>query len=168
MSRGFVREDDKEAVPLVTLRAPLPLGVRNYVTPEGFRQLKEEYRLLSEERKTLSDESPTENRVQINYITAKLQLLDERIKTAEIISPLNIKEKNKVRFGAVVTVFREDDGSLKKYQITGSDEADISLNKISFLSPLAKALLNKKSGDSVTVKTPSGSINFTIKLIEYK
>lgn len=70
-------------------------------------------------------------------------------------------------FGASVTLFEEKDNSTCEYQIVGVDEANVSLNKVSFLSPIAKILLNKKVKDSITLKTPNGDRVMKILKIEY-
>ena len=167
MSRGFVKEDDQEEIPLVTLRAHLPNGVENYVTPNGLKELKHEQNSLIEERKILKDRSADNNRVQINYITAKLHLLEERINSAKIVD-VESQAKNKIRFGATITLHKEEEDCKCQYQIVGVDEANVSSNKISFLSPIAKALQNKKIGDKITLKTPSGNRNMRIEAIEYQ
>ncbi len=166
MSRGFVKEGDQEETPLVTPRVHLPHGVTNYVTPFGFEELKQEQHLLLEERKILEDQSSEINRVQINYLTAKLHLLEERINSAKIVE-LDRQPQNEVHFGAIVSLFKEKEDCACQYQIVGVDEANISLNKISFLSPIAKVLMNKKVGDEVAIKTPKGDRFMKIEAIDY-
>ena len=166
MSRGFVKEDDQEETPLLTPRAHLPHGVANYVTPCGLQELKDEQNSLVEERQVLKEQSIENNRVQINHITAKLRLLEERIKSAKIID-LSKQPQEEVHFGATITIFKEEEDSYCKYQIVGVDEANVSLNKVSFLSPFAKVLQNKKVGDNITLKTPKGERKMRIEAIEY-
>ncbi len=167
MSRGFVKEGDQEEVPLVNPRAHLPAGVVNYVTPNGMRELKDEQNILIEERNQLMLKSKEQNRVQINYISAKLQLLEERINTAKVVD-LENQPKDRVQFGAVVTLYKEDGGCTLEYQIVGVDEANAGRKKVSFLSPLAKVLRNKKEGDKIELKTPKGVKNMWIKSIDYR
>lgn len=167
MSRGFVKEDDQEEVPLVTPRAHLPIGVENYVTPNGLKELKHEQNSLVEERKKLKEQSAENNRVQINYITAKLRLLEKRINSARIVDIAN-QPKYEIHFGATITLYKEEEGCECQYQIVGVDEANISSNKISFLSPVAKVLQNKKVGNEITLKTPKGNRKMRIKAIEYQ
>ena len=166
MSRGFLKEGDQEDIPLVTPRVPLPAGASNYVTPNGFDDLKLEQKSLIEERKILMEQSPEQNHVQINYLSAKLHLLDERINSAKIVD-LARQPQNEIHFGSIVTLFKEVEDCECHYQIVGVDEANISLNKISFLSPIAMILLNKKKGDIVTLKTPKGNRVMQITNIEY-
>lgn len=166
MSRGFVKEGDQEETPLVNPRVYLPEGVANYVTANGYEELIQEQHLLLEERKTLTEQSAENNRIQINYLTAKLLLLDERINSAKIVD-LTQQNPNEVHFGANVTLYKEEEHCNCHYQIVGVDEANIALNKISFLSPIAKVLLNKKIGDKITLKTPKGDRMMRIEAIEY-
>ena len=166
MSRGFVKEDDQEETPLVTPRAYLPVGVFNYVTPSGLKYLMQEQDLLLEERNILIEQSNEVNRVQINYITTKLSLLEDRINSARIVD-LSTQPQNEIRFGATITLFKINENCECQYQIVGVDEADVYHNKISFLSPIAKVLLNKKVGDIIILNTPNGDRNMKIVLIEY-
>ena len=106
MSRGFLKEGDQEDIPLVTPRVPLPPGASNYVTPNGFDDLKLEQKSLIEERKILMEQSPEQNHVQINYLSAKLHLLDERINSAKIVD-LARQPQNEIHFGSIVTLFKE-------------------------------------------------------------
>ncbi len=166
MSKGFIREGDQEETPLVIPRANLPQGVANYVTPNGFEELKQEQNSLLEERKLLNEQSPDNNRVQINYLTAKLHLLEDRINSAKIVD-LSKQPHDEVRFGSLIKLYKEEENCHCQYQIVGVDEANISLDKISFLSPIAKALMNKKIGDKVILKTPKGDRIMIIEAIDY-
>ena len=166
MSRGFVKEDDQEETPIVTPRADLPLGVVNYVTSNGLKELKEEQDLLTEEQRSLIEESNELNRVQINFITAKLRLLEDRIHSAVIVD-LSNQSQDEIHFGAKITLYEEEEKSKSQYQIVGVDEANASQNKVSFLSPIAKVLQNKKVGDIITLKTPKTSRSLKIIEIEY-
>lgn len=167
MSRGFVKEGDQEEIPLVPPRAYLPNGVANYVTPNGFEELKTERNSLIDERRILKEQSIESNRVQINYITAKLRLLEERINSAKIVDLAN-QTQNEVHFGATISLYKEEEDCISQYQIVGVDEANVSQNKVSFLSPIAKILRNKKTGDKITLQTPKGKINMRIEAIDYQ
>ena len=92
--------------------------------------------------------------------------IDERINSAKIVD-LARQPQNEIHFGSIVTLFKEVEDCECHYQIVGVDEANISLNKISFLSPIAMILLNKKKGDIVTLKTPKGNRVMQITNIEY-
>jgi len=151
MSRGFVKEDDQEEVPIVPQRAYLPEGVPNFVTRAGMDQLLAEKQSLINEKDNLSNTSENEKRIAVNYINAKLQLLNNRIAEAKIVD-LAEQPQNGIRFGAKVTLKNIVTGSIQIFQIVGVDEADIAKGKISFLSPLARELINKKTGDKITLK----------------
>ena len=166
MSRGFVKEDDQEEIPMVPPSADLPLGVVNYVTSNGLKDLKQEQNLLVDEKKLLIEQSNEINRVQINYITTKLSLLEDRINSARIVD-LSTQPQNNIHFGATITLFKQEENCECQYQIVGVDEANISQNKISFLSPMAKVLLNKKVGDIIALQTPKGKRTMKIEVIEY-
>jgi len=133
MSRGFVKEDDQEEVPIVPHRAYLPEGVTNFVTPAGMNQLLAEKQMLENERNNLSSARENEKRIELNYINAKLQLLNNRIAEARIVN-LSDQPQNEVRFGATVTLRTEAPKNTQTFQIVGVDEADIAKGKVSFIS----------------------------------
>ena len=166
MSRGFVKEDDQEDIPIVPQRAFLPEGVTNFVTQAGMNQLLAEQQMLISEKDNLSSTSESEKRIALNYINAKLQLLNNRIAEARIV---NLKEQpqKEIRFGALVTLRTEASDKIQTFQIVGVDEADISKGKISFISPVAKSLINKKIGDKVVLKRAREDIVFEILDITY-
>jgi transcription elongation factor GreB len=166
MSRGFVKEDDQEEIPLVPPRAELPEGVINYVTQAGMNELLAEKQMLIKEKDNLNITSENERRISLNHINAKLQLLNNRIVEAKIIN-LNEQPQNEIRFGAQVTLKTEATGKIQTFQIVGVDEADISKGKISFVSPLAKVLVNKKNGDKAVLKLAREDRVFEIVDISY-
>ena len=146
MSRGFVKEGDQEEVPMVLPRAFLPKNVPNYVTEEGLKLLQEEMLALKQEKASAGS-----NYVHKNYIDAKINLLSERLNSAVLLDVKNKKgDADVVSFGSYVK-FND-----KVVRIVGVDEADASKGLISFVSPIAKALIGKKQGDRVEVKLPRG------------
>jgi transcription elongation factor GreB len=167
MSRGFVKEDDQEEIPMVPQRAFLPEGVTNFVTSAGIDQLLAEKQLLVNEKENLVSVNDNEKRIALNFINAKLQLLNNRIAEARIV---NLKEQpqNEIRFGALVTLKTQATGNTQTFQIVGVDEASISKGKISFLSPMAKLLINKKVGEKVVLKRTEGDSVFEILNIAYR
>lgn len=167
MSRGFVKEDDQEEVPMVPPRAYLPPGVPNYVTRAGMDELLAEQQALMDEKEHLDISNENERRIAVNHITAKLKLLNDRIAEARIIDP-DEQPKDEVRFGATVTLKTVGTNEIQTFQIVGVDEARILNGKISFLSPLAKALSNKKVGDKVILKRPKGDQVLEIINITYR
>ena len=167
MSRGFIKEDDQEEVPIVPPRAYLPEGVTNFVTRAGMDQLLAEEQMLIQEKDSLSSTGENEKRIALNYIKAKLKLLNNRIAEAKVVE-LKEQPLNEIRFGAIVTLKIEVTGNIQIFQIVGVDEANISRSKISFLSPLAKALINKKVGDKITLKRNKEDIVFEVLDISYR
>jgi len=166
MSRGFVKEDDQEEVPIVPQRAHLPEGVTNFVTPFGMNQLLAEKQVLVNEKNNLNNTNENEKRIAENYINAKLQLLNNRIVEAKIIN-LNGQPQNEIRFGATITLKMEASKNIQTFQIVGVDEANISKGKVSFISPIAKVSINKKIGDKVILKQAKKDIVFEIIDISY-
>ncbi|MDT7827513.1 GreA/GreB family elongation factor [Pricia sp. S334] len=166
MSRGFVKEDDQEEVPIVPPRADLPAGATNYVTPRGMEALLSEKNSMISEREAIDLDNESERRIAVNHLNAKLQLLNDRIRSAKVVEPKG-QPHDEVRFGATVSL--KIDGSKKthSYQITGVDEADIAHGKIAFVSPIAKLLTNKRVGDKVVLKLIRGDRVFEILDIAY-
>ena len=137
MSRGFIKEGDQEEIPMVPPRAYLPEGVPNYVTKEGLDALKEELKSLEAERAKAGD-----NYIKRNFINATIKLLVGRINSAVKID-LSKSNKDTVSFGAWVRY------NGRVVRIVGVDEADVNKGLISFVSPIAKALIGKKAGDII-------------------
>ncbi|SIN84593.1 GreA/GreB family elongation factor [Algoriphagus halophilus] len=166
MSRGFVKEEDQEETPLVPPRVELPNGVTNYVTQNGLAELLSEKEALLEEKTKLQATTEQEKRVLSNFINAKIHLLEERIATAK---PVNLREQpqDEIRFGATVTLKVNNSPKKMTYQLVGVDEADISKNKISFISPIAKILTGKKVGDQAVLKLAKEDRVFEILAIHY-
>ena len=157
MSRGFVKEGDQEEVPMLTPRAFLPPGVENFVTSAGMEELKAEREEILRERKQYEGVDNNDARVNNNYLTGKLRLLEERIHSARVLD-YDPQRQNDVAFGATIKFKNLKNNQIAQYQIVGVDEANIMKGKISFLSPLSKVLMNKRVGETVSFKTPSGEI----------
>jgi transcription elongation factor GreB len=166
MSRGFVKEEDQEEVPIVPQRAYLPEGMTNFVTSYGMNQLLAERQMLFNEKDNLNSTSENEKRIALNYINAKLQLLNNRIGAAKIVN-LNEQPQNEIRFGAIINLKIEASDNIQTFQIVGVDEADISKGKVSFISPIARVLINKKTGDKVILKQARKDVVFEIINISY-
>jgi len=167
MSRGFVKEDDQEEIPIVPQRAYLPEGVTNFVTRTGMEQLLAEKESLIREKDNLASTNEQEKRIALNYINAKLQLLNNRIAEAKVVD-LKEQPQNEIRFGATVNLKTPVSGKIQIFQIVGVDEANIAKGKISFISPLAKALINRKVGDRITLKRDREDIVYEIMDIAYR
>ncbi|MBR6437602.1 MAG: GreA/GreB family elongation factor [Bacteroidales bacterium] len=156
MSRGFVKEGDQEEIPMVPPRAYLPKGMPNYVTKEGIAALNKERENLEDERVAASG-----NYIMSNFIDAKMKLLIERINTAVEVD-LTKANKETVSFGAYV---KYNDRTVR---IVGVDEADFSKGLLSFISPVAKALVGKKVGDKFEIKVPKGTETVEVQGIWYE
>lgn len=161
VSRAFVKEDT-ETAPLVPRRAPLPEGVRNYVTRRGLSLLRAELDALlaelSAEERANAGGTPVSASLR-----ARIMELEGRIASAEPVEP-SPGEHEVVRFGVAVTV-RAADGGERSYRIVGVDEANAAEGLIAFVAPLSRALLGKRVGDEVVVKTPRGEEELEILAI---
>jgi transcription elongation GreA/GreB family factor len=160
MSRGFVKEDDLELAGTDLPERPVSTEP-NYVTPIGLEQLLHQAELLEKERLTLlpNKEDPQAQQ-RLGVVERDLRYLQARLKSTEMIDPAT-QSKDSVLFGAVVTI-EDETGQPHVYTIVGEDEADISADKVSWLSPLAKALLGHKVGESVVWYRPAGDLNLEI------
>lgn len=143
MSRAFVREPEGgEAFEDLPDR---PISSHtNYVTPEGLAQIEAEVARLEAE---LSGLSPQQDKADHTRVSRDLRYWTARKNSAE---PVEALEGDTVRFGATVTVLREDD-TRQTFRIVGEDEADPTAGSISYVAPLAQALTGKGVGDTVTV-----------------
>jgi len=169
MSRGFVKEDDQEEPPFIPPRAALPAGEINYVTRVGLDQLLVERKDIEHQLTSLDIESEKEKRHARAVFTGKLNLLNERINSARVIDSLE-QPREEVRFGARVNfkiLSGNQKGTVRQFQIVGVDEADVSLNKIAFIAPIARVLTGKKVGEKVQFKRGPEIQEFEILEIEY-
>ena len=152
----------------------------NYITPEGFRKLQEEFRsLFSDERPKLvetvawaagnGDRSENGDYIygkkRLREIDKRLQWLRDRIESAQVIDPKTLTGTKAV-FGATVTILTEDE-DVRTYQIVGEDEIEPSTNRISWRSPMARALIGRKVGDEVEIRRPAGVIYAEITEIRF-
>lgn len=168
MSRGFVKEGDQEEAPMVPPRAALPPGEINYVTPTGMEALLKEREKLEKEYNK-EKESETERRRQNMLIDGKLNLLNERIKSARILKPQD-QPKEEVRFGATVKLENLTGpmkGKSMQLSIVGVDEADLKQQKIAFVAPLAKASMGKKVEEEFELKLGEETRKLKVKEIKY-
>ncbi len=166
MSRGFVKEDDQEEVPLVPPRADLPTGIENFVTQNGMDSLLKEKEDLLREQENLDASQEKEYRISSNHINAKVQLLNDRINSAKIIDSTKLPQ-DEIHIGAKVTFKNIENNATQTFQLVGVDEANISQKKISFITPLAKALMHKKVGDKAILNLAEKKNTFEILKIEY-
>lgn len=163
MSRAFVKEPDGDQV--VDDTPDLPISPHpNYVTPSGLEMLEEEAARLQEERGRLKGmDDAVAAKLSLFQVERRLRYVRARIESAILHSPGHA-DMQEVTFGATVDVVDEDDREYR-FQVVGEDEADIAAGKISYMSPLAKALLGAEVGDSVTWRRPKGDIELEILAI---
>lgn len=166
MSRGFVKEDDQEEIPMVPPRADLPDGVANYVTQTGMNELLAEKEMMVNEKEQLDSSNENERRIAVNHLNARMQLLNNRIDTARLVN-LSEQAPDEIKFGALIKLKSEANNKIQTIQIVGVDEADFSKGKISFTSPLSKILINKKVGDKAVLKRAQDELVFEILGISY-
>jgi transcription elongation factor GreB len=167
MSKAFTREDDDAPEQPTPVRASaLPAGAKNYLTPAGEHWLRSELDMLLTTRRSTT--SPQEDEAAKRW----LQTLDQRIAYLQnslqsaIIVPPPPPPHDTVRFGATVNV-RNRRGEELDYRIVGVDETDLDCNEVSWLSPIAKALLNSKLGQKVKFRFPAGEDELEIISISY-
>ena len=106
-------------------------------------------------------------REQQGFIEGRIMEIDSRLGAAEIIDITQLPPSERVVFGATVSIEEQDDGSAVTYQIVGEDEADIRAGRISFSSPIARALIAKSVGDVVEVSTPGKTRSYEITAVRY-
>ncbi|HZV99354.1 MAG TPA: GreA/GreB family elongation factor [Methylophilaceae bacterium] len=166
MSRGFVKEDDLEHAGTDMPERPLSEHP-NYVTPLGLQQLQQKTAQLEQERQELAPrkEDPIVNQ-RLSVVERDLRFYQARLESVILVDPVN-QSKDTVLFGARVTM-EDENGETHGFTIVGEDEADIAQNKVSWVSPLARALLGHKIGDSVVWKRPAGDLRLEITDIEYQ
>ena len=170
MSKAFTRDENEgpdipDVPPTASVLAP---GAKNYITPAGAQKLRDELqRLVEITRPELAEarDDPDAKR-QLARLDQRIRQLEESLQSAEIVStpsgPADV-----VRFGACVTV-RESGGNETSYRIVGVDETDPEENWVSWMSPIAKALLNRKRGEQIRFKFPSGEETLEIIDISYE
>jgi transcription elongation factor GreB len=181
MSKAFTKETDNDGEDEIEPPAALPVGSKNYMTPKGFRRLQAELQnLLQVERPKIvemvswaagnGDRSENGDYIygkkRMGEIDRRLRYLSKRLEAAEVVDPAKQKHLKQVFFGATVTYVdgRDDE---KTITIVGIDEADIEKNLVSWISPVARALMKAREGDSVDVRTPGGSETIEVVRILY-
>lgn len=162
MSKAFTKEtdDDDELSPL----PEMPAGVKNYITPAGYRQLQKELSQLLEQRNDAFAAASPE-RAQ-REIEPAIHYLQTRLEAAEVVDPSVHAGEEQIFFGATVT-YRHENGTQQSVTIVGLDELDPANGKISWLSPVAQALLTAHEGDDVMLESPAGSEALQILTVRY-
>lgn len=156
---------------------------KNYITPEGRARLEAEFnQLLKIERPEVvrvvswaaSNGDRSENgdyiygKKRLRQIDSRLRFLLQRMDLAVVVDPNQQKNLERIFFGAWVTLFSLKDHSEHTYRIVGQDELDPSQGYISWISPLATAMLGKTTGDTVKVNTPAGEESYEVIHIQYQ
>ncbi len=164
MSRAFVKEQD---TPNTDELPDIPISEHpNYVTPHGFAALRERLdRLLAERDRVQAGGDSVDKASVIAALERDLRWLQSRVGSATEIDPAE-QPHDRVAFGARATVVTEE-GERHAYRIVGEDEADAEHGKVSYVSPLARALLGAKVGDEVSWHRPAGDIAIEVVEIDY-
>ena len=170
MSKAFTREsDDAPEVPLRPRRlSPLPPGTKNYLTASGTRRMRDELGtvLLPEREKLSRLPAGDEATSLLTSVNERIEQIEQALASAVVVEPPP-PPHDQVRFGATVTV-RHRNNEESSYRIVGVDETDVDRDWISWLSPVAKALLNARPGQVVRIKLPGGDDELTILGIRYE
>ncbi|MBV7453370.1 transcription elongation factor GreB [Acidovorax sp. sif1233] len=180
MSKAFTKEtdggdEDELALP------PLPAGGKNYITPAGYARLRDELLdLIDNERPKIvdvvhwaaSNGDRSENgdylygKKRLREIDRRIRFLTQRLEIAEVVDPSLHAGSDQVFFGATVTYV--DDGAVERtITIMGIDEADSHESQVSWISPVARALLKARVGDEVQLPTPGGVRNLEVVAVRY-
>lgn len=182
MSKAFTKEsdqddDDDAGAPELAL----PAGVRNYLTPGGYARLREELaHLMTVERPAVvqivswaaSNGDRSENgdylygKKRLREIDRRMRFLTKRLELAEVVDPAQQVNRDQVFFGATVT-YLDADGAEYKVKIVGVDEAEPLKGRISWISPVARALTKAHIGDTITLRAPGGGQTLDILDVQY-
>jgi transcription elongation factor GreB len=183
MNKAFVKEpdsadgDDDDAPGL----PPLPAGARNYLTPAGYQRLRAELmHLLDAERPKMvevvswaaKNGDRSENgdylygKKRLREIDRRIRFLTKRLDIAEVADPSLHHGQHQVFFGATVT-YADADGQERTITIKGIDEADSLNAEVSWVSPIARALLKAHEGDEVSLVTPAGVQRIEVMSVSY-
>jgi transcription elongation factor GreB len=181
MSKAFTKETDAELDDDPDEVDVLPAGYKNLMTPQGFQVLRDElYHLMHHERPKIveivswaagnGDRSENGdylyNKKRLREIDRRVRYLTKRTETAEVVDPRRQQGIEQVFFGATVTYIREDDTELT-VKLVGVDEADMDVGKINWISPVARALMKGRVGDTVEVKLEGRRESIEILNIDY-
>ena len=182
MSKAFVKEIDEDGDDELPEDAPaLPAGAKNYMTPPGFRRLQEELQLLARVERpkvvevvswAAGNGDRSENgdyiygKKRLREIDRRIRFLSKRLEIAQIVDPAQQKNRDQVFFGATVT-YENARGEEKTVTIVGIDEADLDRFQVSWISPIARALLKAREGDIVEFRTPRGVERIEVVGISY-
>lgn len=181
MNKAFVKETDNEDDEDVPEALALPAGTKNYLTPGGYASLRDELaQLMTEERPAMvqvvswaaSNGDRSENgdylygKKRLREIDRRMRFLTKRLGIAEIVDPAEQMNRDQVFFGATVR-YANQHGDEQQVTIVGVDEAEPLQGRISWISPVARALTKSKLGETVVLRTPGGVDELDILEISY-
>jgi transcription elongation factor GreB len=179
MSKAFTRESDSEEDEVGL--PPLPAGGKNYITPQGYAALRAElFDLIDNERPKVvdivhwaaSNGDRSENgdyiygKKRLREIDRRIRFLTKRLEIAEVTDPTVHFGKDQVFFGATVT-YVEEAGDERTVTILGIDEADSLKGEVTWISPIARALIKAREGDVVKLVTPLGVQEVEVLRVQY-
>jgi transcription elongation factor GreB len=180
MNKAFVKESEGDEEELET--PELPTGTRNYITPAGHKRLKDELlHLIDAERPEVvrivswaaSNGDRSENgdyiygKKRLREIDRRIRFLTRRLDNAEVVDPAAREATDQVFFGATVR-YATGEGRENRIRIVGIDEVDPARGQVSWISPIARALIKAREGDSVTLRTPAGVETLQILEVRYE
>jgi transcription elongation factor GreB len=181
MSKAFTRESDDGGDDAPETGPALPAGVKNYITPDGFERLRAELRQLTRVERPKVVETVawaagngdrSENgdyiygKQKLREIDRRVRFLTKRLEIAQVVDPAQQKNREQVFFGASVR-YANAKGDERDITIVGIDEADSSAGRVSWVSPIARALLKAREGDTVELSTPNGPEAIEVVAITY-
>ena len=184
MSKAFTREDDAPEADFEGDEEanPIPAGSKNYLTPVGWQRMRDELRwLVNVERPAvtsvvswaakLGDRSENADyqygKKRLREIDRRIRYLTKRIEAAEVVDPSTREETDQVFFGATVT-YATAKGDEQTIAIVGIDETDPARHYVSWISPIARALIKAREGDTVQLRTPGGDEEIEILEVRYE
>jgi len=166
MSRAFVKESDDDLVAGEVPERPLPVHA-NYVTPKGLGLLQARVRELTERHEHYKRDADEDSaaRQKLRETDRDLRYFRTQLDRAAVVDT-DGQPRDQVHFGAIATI-EDEDGTRHEFSIVGDDEADVSAGKISWASPLARAMIGAKVGDTVVWRRPAGEAEVYIVGIRY-
>lgn len=181
MNKAFVKESDGDDDDLDHAQPAIPAGAKNYITPAGHKRLRDELlHLIDEERPEVvklvswaaSNGDRSENgdyiygKRRLREIDRRIRFLTKRLDIAEVVDPAQQPNRDQVFFGATVC-YLDKAGEEHTVTIVGVDEAEPLAGRISWISPVARALIKAREGDTVTLRTPGGIEELEILSVSY-
>jgi transcription elongation factor GreB len=181
MSKAFTKESEGDEDDELGGLPPLPAGTKNYITPQGYQRLRSELlQLIDEERPKVveivhwaaSNGDRSENgdylygKKRLREIDRRIRFLTKRLDIAEVADPTLHHGNDQIYFGATVT-YANSKGEERTITIKGIDEVDNLNGEVSWISPIARALLKAREGDEVTLMTPGGLDRLEVLEVRY-